>query len=465
MGLLVVFVALQSARVKEERQPPVVQSFAADVALNAMIAVRYGAARVPGGGYLLTSLDSTANQGYLLLTAAPKPGEEVQPEEVEIPYLRLASLHLLMGRREAARATLEQARRTVSRRSKWRVAPLVEGALFEKSAEDGRAFMRWQRAHQRNLTGLFLAQEVALATGDQVHASEYATLLRERAVGTLKLVLPLGMAGLGLLALGLLAWVWILARWRTTGWAGTGKSGVLAGGIWSAFEIVVVLAFSQALVSFLLGLLLRALPGGAAPTRQPHELVVLLAGAYIGAAVLTALYVLNVMYPWQRVHAEDVGLVRTRVSRAFGWGLPWMFALALAVQVVGVFWMPLVRGEPLWHPVMEALAERQPLWAMISLLALGIVVAPFVEEVIFRGFVYPRFRAHLRAGYAMLLNGALFALLHMSAIAFLPVLVLGAGLCALYEKSGSVWPCVVCHGAFNAMQFAMVFGAMRVAAA
>lgn len=92
----------------------------------------------------------------------------------------------------------------------------------------------------------------------------------------------------------------------------------------------------------------------------------------------------------------------------------------------------------------------------VDLLMVAAVCAPFLEEPVFRGFVYGAFRRHhsaavsigLVAGVATLLHGsrALGSLQGITAIG-----VANVAFCILREKTGSLWPPIVCHLAFNAI--------------
>ena len=81
----------------------------------------------------------------------------------------------------------------------------------------------------------------------------------------------------------------------------------------------------------------------------------------------------------------------------------------------------------------------------------GVVVAPLVEEIFFRGFVF----AGLKKGYgwktAMLTSAARFALIHLRPLAMPPIFLLGLVFAHLYQRSGSVWPAVILHILVNGL--------------
>ena len=81
--------------------------------------------------------------------------------------------------------------------------------------------------------------------------------------------------------------------------------------------------------------------------------------------------------------------------------------------------------------------------------ALAAVVGPMFEEFLFRGVIYGNLRRALPVGPAMAVSAFIFALVHGDFMAILPLAGLGAMFAALYEKTGSLWPSMVCHALWN----------------
>ena len=94
-------------------------------------------------------------------------------------------------------------------------------------------------------------------------------------------------------------------------------------------------------------------------------------------------------------------------------------------------------------------------------LLIVIVLAPFVEEVLFRGLVFGNLKGKSR-GVAYLVSCALFALLHVWQFAvvhqdvtyfllMLQYLVPGAVLAWVYDRSGTLWTSIALHALANAL--------------
>src|SRR4030042_5718692 len=69
------------------------------------------------------------------------------------------------------------------------------------------------------------------------------------------------------------------------------------------------------------------------------------------------------------------------------------------------------------------------------LIVVTAVIAPFCEEVYFRGFLYPAFRKNFGVLAGLILSSFLFALAHPEIYSFLPIMVIGWLLAYIYEKT------------------------------
>jgi len=93
----------------------------------------------------------------------------------------------------------------------------------------------------------------------------------------------------------------------------------------------------------------------------------------------------------------------------------------------------------------------------LALLFGGAVVAPFVEEIFFRGFVFSGLRHQLGWKQAALASAGLFALAHFIPTSILPILILGLIFAFLYQLSGSIWPAVLMHMLTNTIALSAAY--------
>lgn len=92
----------------------------------------------------------------------------------------------------------------------------------------------------------------------------------------------------------------------------------------------------------------------------------------------------------------------------------------------------------------------------------GAIVAPLVEEIFFRGFLFQGFRQRYGWVAAMLISSAIFAAAHLDPVALIPTFLLGAVLAYVYHRSNSVWPGVILHFLVNAFGLCAAYAATQL---
>ncbi len=80
---------------------------------------------------------------------------------------------------------------------------------------------------------------------------------------------------------------------------------------------------------------------------------------------------------------------------------------------------------------------------------LGCVIAPVVEEMLFRGVILRGFLQRYQRSHAIWGSAALFGLAHLNIYQFVAALLLGAVSGWLYERSRSLVPCIALHAGYN----------------
>lgn len=77
------------------------------------------------------------------------------------------------------------------------------------------------------------------------------------------------------------------------------------------------------------------------------------------------------------------------------------------------------------------------------------ILAPIIEEIIFRGLCYRYARKAFPTFAAALISGVIFGISHGNPISFVFTTILGIILAYAYEKSGSIVPSILIHMGFN----------------
>ena len=96
---------------------------------------------------------------------------------------------------------------------------------------------------------------------------------------------------------------------------------------------------------------------------------------------------------------------------------------------------------------------NSPIWLVL----VGIVLAPFVEEMFFRGFLFAGFRQRFGWKKAALLSSIFFALAHLQPAALIPTFILGYLLAYIFHKANSLWPGIILHFLVNSIGFGLLF--------
>jgi hypothetical protein len=77
------------------------------------------------------------------------------------------------------------------------------------------------------------------------------------------------------------------------------------------------------------------------------------------------------------------------------------------------------------------------------------IIAPFSEEIFFRGFLYSAFKKSWGVNAGLFLSSFLFALVHLEFYSFIPLMVIGWLLAYLFERTKSLITPIFLHGIYN----------------
>ena len=146
-----------------------------------------------------------------------------------------------------------------------------------------------------------------------------------------------------------------------------------------------------------------------------------------------------------------LGLRLTRPWPALGWAL-----LVLVGQFVASALIVLALGEPDEQDLVTDLKAEDSVAMVAAFAILVCVIAPLVEEVFFRGFMFRALAERMPLAPAMVIGGAGFGIVHLPGgdpLAALVLSVLGTMLCFLYWRTRSLLPCILFHATFNSLSF------------
>jgi membrane protease YdiL (CAAX protease family) len=150
---------------------------------------------------------------------------------------------------------------------------------------------------------------------------------------------------------------------------------------------------------------------------------------------------------------SSVGWKKLKANIPAGKGGPWLYFLSgsgLAVFVVIA--SSQVKGTE-HMPIQEVLKNRN---SAILLMVMAVLVAPLVEETVFRGYLYPLFARTFGIPLSILLTGTLFGLMHAPQLAWtwgVVVLLILVGVIFTFARAytGTVLASYLLHLGYNSM--------------
>ena len=257
---------------------------------------------------------------------------------------------------------------------------------------------------------------------------------------------------LGMLALGIGAILNILMIRKT--WSGapwlSAHSGTIEGdwGVSAVIRVVILFIFYSASSNFIfLGL------QNFIPDSLRHNFLIM-----AHATLMDFLAVFFVIHFVKKSHVSALKAIGIRRFSEF-WKeafsgvkaylatLPSFLMILFALISISMLFSYEPPPHPLIHIFLEE--EKRAPWLVVYALLVACVLAPVVEEIFFRGFMYGALRKKWGAGWATVITSAFFAYIHNNWFAFLPIFFLSCVLCYLYEKRKTLITPVVLHVIHN----------------
>jgi membrane protease YdiL (CAAX protease family) len=136
-----------------------------------------------------------------------------------------------------------------------------------------------------------------------------------------------------------------------------------------------------------------------------------------------------------------------------------VLALLVITRGVGMLWSYFT-GLINWTPssssdllTMFGTSSTSIVLAMICV----VILAPFIEEIIFRGVFLSTFEKVLPPWVSVVVTSAIFAVYHASLWALIPHFVLALALGYLAVERKTLWPAILLHALYNATLMAAAF--------
>lgn len=154
----------------------------------------------------------------------------------------------------------------------------------------------------------------------------------------------------------------------------------------------------------------------------------------------------------------SVGLRKFNVIKAC------LLIIALFIVFLAIAWLALLLTQilvPGFNAAQEQVNEFTTAATdsskIVSFFAL-VIIPPIVEEILFRGFMFPAFSKRVGIFFGALFSSLLFGFAHLQANVGVYTVVLGLLLCFMYRRTNSIIPGMVLHMINNYVAFAAIMG-------
>lgn len=163
------------------------------------------------------------------------------------------------------------------------------------------------------------------------------------------------------------------------------------------------------------------------------------------------------MTTWlHRAQFSDIGFNQVKLKNYLKYGLGGGLILII---VIFAFTLPLNYLQPELEPqmfeqVLRSIASKKD---FIILLIIGAILAPFAEELFYRGMIYPVLRKKLGVIPGMIVAGIIFGVVHWDLWRAIPLSIGGIILSYIYEKTDSIFVTTIAHGLWNGVMSGVVY--------
>lgn len=178
---------------------------------------------------------------------------------------------------------------------------------------------------------------------------------------------------------------------------------------------------------------------------------------YASIFLLIQIFLSHSKISWSRLLGTKYGTLRTLFSTGILYGVVLFFIIGSAK-----FFLEYVSSILQWdapqQEVVDLLSKPENLkWYYFFLMAaVTVVLAPIVEEILFRGILYVSLREIFNPLSAALTVSLLFGISHGNLLVLLPLTMFSLILIYQYEKEGNLLACILAHAIFNFLNFILI---------
>lgn len=229
---------------------------------------------------------------------------------------------------------------------------------------------------------------------------------------------------------------------------------------WGFWDVVI--AALPLILSFALAVVVHFLPSstGTPAAQTPTSTKILVANSVVGFVIYGVILLLIWLVT---VHKYHIGWSALGVRRPPGWYfaavLPILLGMYVVAALVSAAVIKLFYGGSANNPQVKDLTGGGGFsWtSLILALITASIVAPVIEEMLFRGMLYGWLRTRWSAVGGVILSAAIFSAAHAIPLILASIFVVGLTLAIVYEKTKSTLATMTLHSLFNTIGVLAVF--------
>ncbi len=160
--------------------------------------------------------------------------------------------------------------------------------------------------------------------------------------------------------------------------------------------------------------------------------------------------VIGVFLLWRGINLQTLGFRKISPRVALSAALK-AYGIVFVLNIIyglALTWRNLQPTQPTDYNIL--LGQHDIVFVLLNFL-LAALIAPILEETLFRGIIYKSLRSKFGMGVSAVLSSILFSGLHFDLWGFIPRFFLGIALAYLYEKKGSLFPGITLHALNNVL--------------
>ncbi len=172
----------------------------------------------------------------------------------------------------------------------------------------------------------------------------------------------------------------------------------------------------------------------------------------IAAFALMRHFLVKYKVGWERLGLKHFNLFKASLYILLA-GAVFLITSAVLFSLVGHLFPSFNPTQPQVNEFTKG-ASSSPSLSLIAL----VFIPPAIEEVVFRGFIFPALADRFGLIAGIVGSSLLFAFAHLQLNVSVYTFVLGCLLCIMYRKTKSIWPGIFLHLLNNYLAFTAIVG-------